>query len=157
MRMNYLTPCNYFSLSILVHTCLYHYYYIASTIFMYIVLLIDFGHDGQSQRISAICAGDIIVHKCVRRQRCTLCSFTLIIRWGGNPTRSERVRNVHSEGIIPPTFKLRAATEKFILEKLNSTFSPIRESTHVPTLNSRPRKQRGSYVIRLVTVSLSFL
>ena len=55
-----------------------------------IVLLTDFGHGDQSQRRLAICAEDIIVHKCVRRHRCTLCSFTLIIRWDGNPTRPER-------------------------------------------------------------------
>ena len=37
----------------------------------------DFGHGDQSQQRSAICAGHIIVHKCVRRHRCK----------DGNPTR----------------------------------------------------------------------
>ncbi|CAD0199988.1 unnamed protein product [Chrysodeixis includens] len=35
-------------------------------------------------------AGHIIVHKRERKHRCSLCSFTLIARWDGNPTRPER-------------------------------------------------------------------
>ncbi|CAD0195780.1 unnamed protein product [Chrysodeixis includens] len=34
--------------------------------------------------------GHIIVHKRVRIHRCTLCSFTLIVRWDDNPTRPKR-------------------------------------------------------------------
>ena len=34
--------------------------------------------------------GDIIVHKCVCKHRCTLSSLTLLIRWDGNPTQPGR-------------------------------------------------------------------
>ncbi|KAL0853179.1 hypothetical protein ABMA27_012936 [Loxostege sticticalis] len=36
------------------------------------------------------CAGHIIVHKCMRKHKCTPCSFTLRARWDSNLTRSER-------------------------------------------------------------------
>ena len=74
--------------------------------------------------------GDIIVQKCVRRHRCTVCWFTLIIRWDRNPTRSERDqaqdqrRNVLSmiRGYKTANFKLRVTTEKSLLEKRINTF-----------------------------------
>ena len=52
-----------------------------------IVFLTDFGHGDQSQRYNL---GDILVQNCVRKHRCTLCSFALINRWDGNPTRPEK-------------------------------------------------------------------
>ena len=91
-----------------------------------IVLLIDFGHGGYSQRRSVLCARDIIVRKYVRGHRCTVCSLlrvkTLIIRWGVNPTRPERDQAQNQRLIIPPTSRLRAISEKFLLEKPNSAF-----------------------------------
>lgn len=44
---------------------------------MYLTLT-DFNHDGQSQWRSANYLGDI-VHQCVRKYRCSLCSLTLTI------------------------------------------------------------------------------
>ena len=120
-----------------------------SFVWIKIVLLTDFGHGDQSQRRSAICAGDIIVHKSVRRHRCTLYSFTLIIRWDGNPTRPERDQaqdqrlNVLSEA-------RGYHTENFLLEKPNSTFCPTRESNpgpHAQQLHLRPLDQRGSQCV----------
>ena len=40
-----------------------------------IVVLNVFGHSGQFQRRIAIGAGDIIVHKCMLRDKCTLRSI----------------------------------------------------------------------------------
>ena len=69
-------------------------------------------------------------------------------------------------GIIPPTFILRATTEKFKLEKPNSTFFPTRESNpgpHAQQSRMRPRDQLNNnpctevtwYLIWTVPVALA--
>ena len=114
-----------------------------------IVLLTDFGHGGQSQRRSAICAGDIIVHKCVRRHRCTLCSDTLIIRWDAYPTRPERdqAQDKRLNVLSATGVSHHQLPDSGLLEKPNSTFCLTRESNPGPhSLQShlRTRGQRGS-------------
>lgn len=49
-------------------------------------------------------------------------------------------------GVTPPISKLRAATEKFLMEKPNNTFCPTWESNpgpHTQQSPLRPRDQRG--------------
>ena len=124
-----------------------------------IVLLTDFGHGGggQSQQRSVICVGDIEVNKCVRRHRFTLCSFTLIVRWGGNPTRPETDQaqdqrlNVLS---VSRGFKYRQLPHSGLLLWNSYSKNPIalfarpgnRTQDLMLSIRAWPRDQRGSYI-----------
>lgn len=51
---------------------------------------VRFGLGGQTQLRPANYTVDIIVHTCVLKHTCTLCTLTLIARWNGYPTRPGR-------------------------------------------------------------------